>query len=833
MVSKSLKILRWLVFTLIGLNILILLIFPTVFSKVVQPAIIQLVIERNEERAIQIGNFLLADSLNFEDESAISTEFSQAVNHFNLKKIKWFSSNGVTTFSTDTSDIGKINKRDYFVEQVTKGIPYSQFVHKEERTAEGQILGVDIIETYVPIMKEETFIGAFEIYHIVTDELSNSMSVLIQARNTFITIAIIMLTILVVISITFMKVESELLLAAESAKQDKTDTEKRNTPLKTLLIVIGSIAISEFLLMLYIGYLDFSHTAETLLDSILLSLILTPILYFGVFKPLLTNIRALDERELLLKEAKQSADKANRSKSRFLANMTHELRTPMNAVIGMSHLLERSDLTCDQRECIDTILSSGEVLLSVVNNVLDISKMESGKLTLESTEFNIRTLVYDTLHILSVIAKEKGLTISVTIDEGINSRLIGDPMRLKQIIINLGNNALKFTKEGEVNIALTLLKKEDSRQTISFSVSDTGVGVPEHLRETIFTPFTQVDESTSRKFGGTGLGLTISNEFVKLMGGSISVSSSDTWATIVSFVLDFDTISDDINSKPRADLSNKQALFLTDNTVEPHPIEVMLKKMGMNVEKMISTFEDSEKLIQRLNNKNMPDALVVENNATCETCICREGLVKRISWGPDIASLVIPVHCGRGGASICHNNGYKGFLSKPFEYDELETSLQLLLGAVEKKRDDQAILTRYTLKAEAKKELKIAIVDDNPTNLRVACKTLQKLGYLPKTYNCGEDFIDAFTEEQPQIIFMDIHMPLLDGFQTTSIVRDIEIKRGLKPSVIFALTAALIDLEDEKQLKETLFNGVILKPFTVQDLEEKLQDFFERNSLTQ
>lgn len=819
MIYRNLKKLRYLVFSLIVLNISVLVIFPLVFSKVVQPSIIRLVTNRNEQRAVQIANYLLSNSGNFENNSMAHTQISKAVKSFNLYKVKWFNSDGYVTFSTDSLDIGMRNTSDYFEKIIAQGKTYSQYVHKDDLTVEGKEFKVDLIETYVPVMYNNSFIGTFEIYHIVTDELAQSMHILDNATAIFISIAVAMLLILSIILLFFIKVESNITFNIQSQDIDLNKFSDYKKPLRILIFVICAIAFTEFSLMKVLDNFELESASEAWLDTTLLTLILTPLLYFWIFKPLLSTIRTLNSREKQLQDATREAQKANQSKSRFLANMTHEIRTPMNAVLGMSHILERTSLDEEQKESIETILSSGEVLLSVVNNVLDVSKIESGKLQLEKTEFDLPIIIDQSFHILKVIAEEKGLELHISFDPNIAKRVIGDPMRLKQILINLINNAIKFTKEGTVALQLELVEKDQTTEKILFSICDTGVGIPQKIRKEIFSPFTQADDSTAREFGGTGLGLTISEQFVKMMGGSITISASSDWATIISFQVSFPIVQESREALPIASLQGKNCYLITDSQIKSNSLEKTLLSLGMQVTVFEDNFKDLAHIVKKLNALTQPDIIIVENNATCDSCICQQGLLQKVSWGSSVASLVIPGHCKRGGAAICHHEGYQGYLGKPVQTEELQNTISLLLGASLTPKEQKQILTRYTVQEELKKKIKIAVVDDNPTNLRVACRSLKKMGYNPVSYNGGEEIIDDFLQNKPEIIFMDIHMPVLDGIQTTSIIREMEQKQNLPPTVIYALTAAVIELDEEKELSEAQFDGVVAKPFNLETLQ--------------
>jgi len=781
---------------------------------------------RNEFRAVQISDFLTGDN---KFESFKRDDTQRAIESFNLLKVKQFDSTGLVIYSSDSSDIGSRNSQEYFFNTVAKGKLFSKYVRKNGVTHDNEILTEHSVETYVPFMKDGSFVGAIEIYHIVNEELEKSLNVLHSARNIFVTLGLFMLTFLIIFGVRFINLEAEVVAQLSANGETRSTDYEYYRPVKYLIFLLLLIFGIESIVMLIVLQFELPSFLSSLLGAAILTTVLTPVLYYGVYKSLLRSCSILAERDKSLQESKLFAEKANSAKTRFLANMTHELRTPMNAVIGMSHILERTELDEEQEDCVETILSSGELLLSVVNNVLDISKMESGKLTLEKTEFNLRIIAEDCLHILSVIAHEKGIKMNMIIDKHIHSNVIGDSMRLKQILINLGNNAIKFTREGTVEIQLLLVKDSDSEETIVFTVSDTGVGIPSHLHGHIFDPFVQADESTARQFGGTGLGLTISNQFVSLMGGEISIEEDDRWSTVMQFTLPFTKVLKEgtVQSK----IANKKVIFVSDMTEDRNGIEEILHYFNMDVSTIQDELNNVESLANDLSELSAPDILIIENNHHCDQCIDKDNIVDLLSWGTTVPSLIITHKCSKGVDLSSNCEAYQGYLEKPFRESDLKNVIHNLVGEInsEKESSDEFFSKKKSTLID-KHTLNIAIVDDNPVNLRVASKALKKVGFKPQTYNCGEDIISAVTVSRPDIILMDIHMPLLDGFQTTAIIRNLEKKRRWVAIPIIALTAAVIDF-DNSEGEASLFNGIISKPFNLAALQEQIETLLDTSNV--
>jgi len=523
-----------------------------------------------------------------------------------------------------------------------------------------------------------------------------------------------------------------------------------------------------------------------------------------------TDISLVKENETRLIEARDAAEAANRAKSSFLANMSHEIRTPLNGIAGFVQLLADTRLNAEQEEFIHNIRVSSDTLLTVINDILDISKIEAGKLELEETAFDLGESVEAATIPFNVQAKAKGVQLNLSIDPGIPRYVTGDPTRLRQVLINLLSNALKFTPQGQITVSVDKQGETAGGPVILFKVSDTGIGMKEDIIEEIFSPFAQADTSTTRHFGGTGLGLPICRSIVHLMGGSISVKSRLGQGSVFSFALELAAAPDNA-AEPAADFSNLQgkAILLVDDDQQSREIlRLYLQEAGAIVEETISGAQALQVLMQKQQRRF--DGIILEQQMPEMSGIDLAAALRAISttaFLPLIMLTSVPGELPREVQSQLH---FAGYLTKPFRRRELLTCLSQALGGNSTKRKDEGLIHQApgTINVgtdplgtdgapAAQRELAILLVDDNDINLKLLSKLLLMRGFTPAVARNGQEAIDSCRGTDYDIVFMDCQMPGVDGYSATRRIRQDESSRG-HHALIIALTAHAMKGDAEK-----------------------------------
>ena len=534
----------------------------------------------------------------------------------------------------------------------------------------------------------------------------------------------------------------------------------------------------------------------------------------------------LNEAVIKANTLAKEAEAANIAKSNFLANMSHEIRTPMNATLGFLYLLENTEINSEQAEYIQTMKDSTDTLLMIINDILDVSKIEAGKMELEIIPFNLRACLESAVTFFAAKAQEKNLQFNLLIHAGVPQYVAGDPTKLKQVVTNLVGNAIKFTSQGEILVEVKLETKKDATYQIIFSVQDTGIGMSAETIGKLFRPFSQADNSSTRKYGGTGLGLAICKAIIDMMDGEIRVNS--TLGKGSQFIIRVPMgVVENYDSQPTVDyslLKGKRIMVVDGNTTNREIVKIYLQEIGCMVEESANASIAVPKLVQAGNASY--SAVLIDYDISDMNGFELSAVLKAISQTENIPLILLTSAAIKGEAKKAREKGFSGYLSKPFLRNELLDCLTMVIqGNGQQDENEKMLVTRYMAKeADYSHKLKILLVEDNEINQRFFSMLLSSKGMSCDTAIDGKEAVQACMDINYDLVFMDCQMPEMDGYEATRQIRKHE--KDLRHTNIVAMTAYALSGDAEKCLQAGM-DDYLAKPVDI----DKLMDIIHHYSV--
>jgi two-component system sensor histidine kinase/response regulator len=544
------------------------------------------------------------------------------------------------------------------------------------------------------------------------------------------------------------------------------------------------------------------------------------------------NVRRKIEEQILKEKdtallAEKKALSEVRAKSDFLANMSHEIRTPMNAIIGYSELLTKTNLDEKQQEYLATINSSSNLLLGIINDVLDLSKLEAGKVELESINFDLEYLVTDVFKMIQARLEDKNIQTYIDIASDVPHSMKADPTRLRQILLNLLGNAVKFTEEGEIGVIVRKITQRGENVIIEFRIKDTGIGISHDGQKRLFKSFSQAESSTTRKFGGTGLGLAITKTLVEAMDGKVWVESEEGAGSEFIFKVSLQTGSGYDHKKvlplSRMQLKGRRVFIVDGNQRAREILRSYCEEIALEVVGCLDTAQGAlNKIDDLLQNNILPDVILSDIQFDDMTGVQFIDKLRSHVKGRNIKVIAIPANITVGAASDAKKSGFDGFLAKPIVRSDLEKVVSTILGDY---REEKTIVTRHMAAEVSCKGVKVLVVDDSIPNQALVKAYFDNIGCEGDYVNNGLEALDALRNgTHYDLCLMDMQMPEMDGAEATRIIRK-EISEDLP---IIALTAAAMK-EDKEKCIQAGMNDYLIKPISIVKLKDTILQYVNKS----